>query len=148
MNPGVIPKTVEILLVEDNPADVELTTLALENSQLHIHLNVVGDGIAALEFLHRQRRYDSAPSPDLVLLDLNLPKKSGHEVLAEIKVDEDLRCIPVVILTTSGAEEDIFQAYNLHANCYIRKPVSFSEFTEVVQSIEDFWFGTVRLPSA
>jgi CheY-like chemotaxis protein len=148
MNTGVIPKTIEILLVEDNPADVELTTLAFENSQLQVHLNVVGDGVAALEFLQRQRQYDSIPSPDLVLLDLNLPKKSGHEVLAEIKVDEDLRRIPVVILSTSGAEEDIFQAYNLHANCYIRKPVSFSEFTEVIQSIEDFWFGIVRLPSA
>lgn len=147
MNTGVIPKNVEILLVEDNPADVELTTLALENSQLQIHLNVVGDGVAALEFLHRQQRYNSAPSPDLVLLDLNLPKKSGHEVLAEIKADEDLKHIPVVILSTSAAEEDIVQAYNLHANCYIRKPVSFSEFTEVVQSIEDFWFGVVRLPS-
>jgi two-component system response regulator len=147
MNTGVISKTIEILLVEDNPADVELTTLAFENSQLQIHLSVVGDGVAALEFLHRQRQYDSAPFPDLVVLDLNLPKKSGHEVLAEIKADEDLRRIPVVILTTSGAEEDIFQAYNLHANCYIRKPVSFSEFTEVVQSIEDFWFGIVRLPS-
>jgi CheY-like chemotaxis protein len=147
MNADVIPKTIEILLVEDNPADVELTTLAMENSQLQVHLNVVGDGVAALEFLQRQRQYDLAPSPDLVLLDLNLPKKSGHEVLAEIKADKDLRRIPVVILSTSGAEEDIFQAYNLHANCYIRKPVSFSEFTEVVQSIEDFWFGIVRLPS-
>jgi CheY-like chemotaxis protein len=147
MNTGVIPKTVEILLVEDNPADVELTSLAMENSQLQVHLHVVGDGVAALEFLQRQRQYESAPSPDLVVLDLNLPKKSGHEVLAEIKGDKDLRRIPVVILTTSGAEEDIFQAYNLHANCYIRKPVRFSEFTEVVQSIEDFWFGMVTLPS-
>jgi CheY-like chemotaxis protein len=147
MNTGVIPKTIEILLVEDNPADVELTALALENSQLQIHLNVVGDGVAALEFLHRQQQYNTALSPDLVVLDLNLPKKSGHEVLAEIKADENLRRIPVVILTTSTAEDDILQAYNLHANCYIRKPVGFSEFTEVIQSIEDFWFGIVRLPS-
>jgi CheY-like chemotaxis protein len=147
MNTGVIPKPIEILLVEDNPADVELTTLAFEDSQLRVHLNVVGDGVAALAFLHRQWMYDAAPAPDLVVLDLNLPKKSGHEVLAEIKADKNLRRIPVVVLTTSTAEEDVFQAYNLHANCYIRKPVSFSEFTQVIQSIEDFWFGIVRLPS-
>ena len=143
---GVMTAPIEVLLVEDNPGDVELTTLAFEDSQLRIHLNVVGDGVAALEFLHQQQRFAKAPYPELIVLDLNLPKKSGHEVLAEIKADAAFRRIPVVILTTSEAEEDIIRAYNLHANCYIRKPVSFSEFTEVIKSIEDFWFRIVRLP--
>jgi CheY-like chemotaxis protein len=148
MKLGVISEPIEILLVEDNPGDVELTTLAFEESQLQVHLNVVADGVAALEFLHQQRTYAKAPYPDLVLLDLNLPKKSGHEVLAEIKADKKFRRIPVVILTTSLAEEDILRAYNLYANCYIKKPVGFSQFTEVVKSIEDFWFKIVRLPPA
>jgi CheY-like chemotaxis protein len=147
MNADVIDKPIEILLVEDNPGDVALTRLALEESQLQVHLSVVGDGAAALEFLHHQRIYVTAPHPDLIVLDLNLPKKSGHEVLAEIKSDQQFRRIPVVILTTSEAEEDIFQAYNLYANCYIKKPASFSQFTEVVKSIEEFWFRIVRLPS-
>jgi CheY-like chemotaxis protein len=146
MNLGVISESIEILLVEDNPGDVELTTLAFEESQLQVHLNVVEDGVAALDFLHRQRTYAKAPYPDLVLLDLNLPKKSGHEVLAELKADKNFRRIPVVILTTSLAEEDILRAYNLYANCYIKKPVGFSQFIEVVKSIEDFWFKIVRLP--
>jgi CheY-like chemotaxis protein len=147
MNLGIMGEPIEILLVEDNPGDVELTTLAFEESQLKVHLNVVEDGVAALEFLHRQSTYAKAPYPDLVVLDLNLPKKSGHEVLAEIKANEDFRRIPVVILTTSLAEEDILRAYNLYANCYIKKPVGFSQFIEVVHSIENFWFKTVRLPS-
>jgi CheY-like chemotaxis protein len=146
MNLGVISELIEILLVEDNPGDVELTTLAFEESQLQVHLNVVEDGVAALDFLHRKRTYAKAPYPDLVLLDLNLPKKSGHEVLAEIKADKNFRRIPVVILTTSLAEEDILKAYNLYANCYIKKPAGFSQFIEVVKSIEDFWFKIVRLP--
>jgi CheY-like chemotaxis protein len=146
MNLGVIHEPIEILLVEDNPGDVELTTLAFEESHLQVHLNVVEDGVAALEFLHRQSIYAKAPYPDLVVLDLNLPKKSGHEVLAEIKADVNFRRIPVVILTTSLAEEDILKAYNLYANCYIKKPVGFNQFIEVVKSIEDFWFKIVRLP--
>jgi CheY-like chemotaxis protein len=146
MNLGVMHEPIEILLVEDNPGDVELTTLAFEESQWQVHLNVVEDGVAALEFLHRKSAYTKAPCPDLVVLDLNLPKKGGHEVLAEIKADEYFRRIPVVILTTSLAEEDILSAYNHYANCYIQKPVGFSQFLEVVKSIEDFWFKTVRLP--
>jgi CheY-like chemotaxis protein len=146
MNLGIRDGLIEILLVEDNPGDVELTTLAFEESQLQVHLNVVEDGVAAMEFLHRKSTYTKAPYPDLVVLDLNLPKKSGHEVLAEIKANENFRRIPVVILTTSIAEEDILRAYNLYANCYIKKPVGFSQFMEVVHSIEDFWFKTVRLP--
>jgi CheY-like chemotaxis protein len=146
MNLGVMREPIEILLVEDNPGDVELTTLAFEESQWQVHLNIVEDGVAALEFLHRKSAYTKAPYPDLVVLDLNLPKKSGHEVLAEIKADEHFRRIPVVILTTSLAEEDILSAYNLYANCYIQKPVGFSQFLEVIKSIEDFWFKTVRLP--
>jgi two-component system response regulator len=137
---------IQVLLVEDNPGDVELTSLAFAESNLSVHLNVVGDGEAALNFLHRQHRYTDAPHPDLVLLDLNLPKLSGHEVLAAIKVDEKLRRIPIVVLTTSIAEEDIIKAYDRYANCYIQKPVSFSQFTQVVQSIENFWFATVQLP--
>ncbi|NJM77575.1 MAG: response regulator [Acaryochloridaceae cyanobacterium RU_4_10] len=148
MKSAVINKPIEILLVEDNPGDVELTTLAFEESQLQVHLNVVEDGVAALEFLHQQSAYAKSPYPDMVLLDLNLPKKSGHEVLAEIKADENFRRIPVVILTTSLAEEDVLRAYNHYANCYLKKPVGFSQFIEVIKSIEDFWFKIVRLPSS
>jgi CheY-like chemotaxis protein len=137
---------IEVLLVEDNPADAELTRLALEESNLQIHLHVVEDGVAALAFLRRQKKHPNAPMPALILLDLNLPKKSGHEVLAEMKADADLKRIPVVILTTSRADEDILRAYNAHANCYIPKPVSFSHFTEVIQSVENFWFTIVTLP--
>jgi CheY-like chemotaxis protein len=146
MNLDIRNERIEILLVEDNPGDVELTTLAFEESQFQVHLNVVEDGVAAIEFLNRRSAYVKAPYPDMVVLDLNLPKKSGHEVLAEMKAHENFRRIPVVILTTSLAEEDILRAYNLYANCYIKKPVGFSQFIEVVHSIEDFWFKTVRLP--
>ncbi|WP_404790479.1 response regulator [Altericista sp. CCNU0014] len=146
MNVSVLSRPIEILLVEDNPGDVELTALALEESQLWVRLNVVENGVAALDFLYRQSGYAKAPHPDLILLDLNLPKKSGHEVLAELKADERFRRIPVVVLTTSVAEEDILRAYNFHANCYIQKPGSFSEFNEVIKSLENFWFEIVRLP--
>jgi CheY-like chemotaxis protein len=147
MSTSTLNRLIEILLVEDNLGDVELTTLALEESKLSINLSVVGDGAAAIEFLHNQKnRYASAPHPDLILLDLNLPKKSGHEVLAEIKIDEALKRIPVVVLTTSQAEEDILRAYNNFASGYISKPAGFEEFVRVVRSIEDFWFSTVRLP--
>jgi CheY-like chemotaxis protein len=138
---------IEVLLVEDNLGDVELTTLALEECLSSIRLQVVGDGAAALEFLIRKdEKYAHLPFPDLVLLDLNLPKKSGYEVLAEIKSNPILKRIPVVILTTSQAEEDILRAYNLYASGYITKPTRFDEFVQVVKSIEDFWFTTVRLP--
>ena len=140
-------KSIEILLVEDNPGDADLAREALETSKVHNTLRVVGDGEAAMAFLRRQGKYADAPRPDLVLLDLNLPKKDGREVLAEVKADDDLKRIPVVILTTSKAEEDILKTYNLHANCYITKPIDLNQFIKVVQSIEEFWFTIVKLPS-
>jgi CheY-like chemotaxis protein len=144
-----IGRTIEVLLVEDNLGDVELTKLALEECELDIHLSVVGDGVAALELLTARHRGEIAtPYPDLILLDLNLPKKSGHEVLVAIKADLLLRRIPVVILTTSQAEEDILNAYDRYASGYISKPPSFDRFVQVVRSIEDFWFSTVRLPTS
>ncbi|MCC5623476.1 response regulator [Nostoc sp. CHAB 5715] len=137
---------IEVLLVEDNPGDAQLTRIALEDSKISIHLNVVEDGVEAMAFLRKQEKYVKAAHPDIVLLDLNLPRKDGREVLAEIKGDENLRRIPVVILTTSQAEEDILKAYNLCANCYITKPVDFDQFVKIVQSIENFWFAIVKLP--
>ena len=138
---------VEILLVEDNPGDVRLTREALLAGKVRNKLNVVMDGDAALAYLRREGDYASAPRPDLILLDLNLPKKNGREVLAEIKKDPSLRRIPVVILTTSTAEKDILETYDLQANCYITKPVQLGEFLSVVQSIDEFWLAIVRLPS-
>jgi two-component system, chemotaxis family, response regulator Rcp1 len=138
---------IEILLVEDSPADVDLTREALEDARVHNNLNVVNDGVEALAFLRREGAYAAAPRPDLILLDLNLPKKDGREVLAEIKTDPVLRRIPVVILTTSQAEQDILKSYDLHANCYISKPVDLDAFVEVVRSIEGFWLAIVRLPA-
>lgn len=137
---------IEVLLVEDNPGDVQLTRIALEDSKISIHLNVVEDGVEAMAFLRKQEKYAMAAHPDIVLLDLNLPRKDGREVLAEIKEDENLKRIPVVILTTSQAEEDILEAYNLSANCYITKPVDFDQFVKIVKSIENFWFAIVKLP--
>jgi two-component system, chemotaxis family, response regulator Rcp1 len=141
---------VEILLVEDNPGDVRLLMEALNDGR-HARavksLSVVGDGIEAMDFLHRQGKYASAVRPDLILLDLNLPKKDGREVLAEIKQDPCLKRIPVVVLTTSNAKQDILKAYDLHANCYITKPVDLEHFFNLVRSIEDFWLRIVRLPS-
>jgi CheY-like chemotaxis protein len=134
-------------LVEDNPGDVRLTKEALKEGRLLNNVNVVGDGIEALSFLRRQDKYEQAVQPDLILLDLNLPKKDGREVLAEIKADPNLRRIPVVILTTSSAEEDILRTYDLHANCYVTKPVDLDRFMGVVKSIEDFWVSVVKLPS-
>jgi chemotaxis family two-component system response regulator Rcp1 len=136
----------EILLVEDNPGDVRLTREALQESRLYNNLNVVRDGIEALAFLYRDGQYVDAPRPDIILLDLNLPKKSGREVLAEIKNDGTLKNIPVVILTTSQSEEDILRSYGQNANCYISKPVDFDEFIKVVRSIGDFWLTIVKLP--
>ena len=140
------PRPVEILLVEDSPADIELTREALLESKLHNNLYVVTDGEAAMAFLRREPPHESAPRPDLILLDLNLPKKNGREVLAEIKCDPSLSMIPIVIMTVSRDEQDILESYRLHANCYIRKPVRFREFIEIVKSIEDFWFSIVTLP--
>lgn len=137
---------IEVLLVEDNPGDAQLTRIALEDSKISINLNVVEDGVEAMAFLRKQEKYVKVAHPDIVLLDLNLPRKDGREVLAEIKGDENLKRIPVVILTTSQAEEDILKAYNLCANCYITKPVDFDQFVKIVQSIENFWFAIVKLP--
>lgn len=140
-------KPVEILLVEDSPTDALLAKEALELSKVCNRLHVVVDGVEALEFVRRQGKYSSSPRPDLILLDLNLPKKDGREVLMEIKSDEQLRIIPVVVLTTSTHETDVLKAYGLHANCYIVKPIDFEKFREVVRSIENFWFAVVTLPT-
>jgi CheY-like chemotaxis protein len=139
-------KPVEILLVEDNPGDVRLTVEALQEAKVLNNLNVAGDGMEAMAFLRREGPYADAPRPELILLDLNLPKKDGREVLSEIKEDPDLRRIPVVVLTTSKAESDIIKTYNLHANCYITKPVELDQFLEIVKSIEGFWLSIVTLP--
>lgn len=136
---------VEILLVEDNPGDVRLTQEALKSDRPWNHLSVVRDGVEAMSYLRHES--SRAVRPDLILLDLNLPRKDGREVLSEIKADENLKHIPVVVLTTSTAPGDILSAYGLHANCYIAKPADLDEFLSVVKSIEDFWFSTVRLPS-
>jgi two-component system, chemotaxis family, response regulator Rcp1 len=138
--------TAEILLVEDNPGDVRLTQEALKECKIINRLHVVEDGVEAIEFLRRQGRYPEAPRPDLIFLDLNLPRKDGREVLAEIKGDEELRTIPTVVLTTSAAEEDLLKAYGLHANCYVTKPVDFEQFVQVIQRLEEFWFSIVKLP--
>ena len=139
-------KAVEILLVEDNPGDVRLTREALKEGKVLNNLSVAVDGEEALAFLRRQDNYAEAPRPDLILLDLNLPRKDGRQVLAEIKADEQLKRIPVVILSSSSAEQDILKSYDLHANCYITKPVDFDQFVAVVRSIEDFWLTMVKLP--
>jgi chemotaxis family two-component system response regulator Rcp1 len=139
-------RTVRVLLVEDNEADVRLTREALREAKMHTDLYVARDGVEALAFLRQQDGHVGAPRPDLILLDLNLPKKDGREVLTEIKADESLRRIPVIVLTTSQAEADIVQAYDLHANGYVTKPVDFDSFTKVVKAIDEFWFTIVRLP--
>jgi CheY-like chemotaxis protein len=141
-----VSKPIDILLVEDNPGDVRLTREALKEGKVLNTMQVVGDGIEALAFLRHEGPYAKSPHPDIILLDLNLPKKDGREVLAEIKNDPNLRRIPVVILTTSKAEEDILKSYDLHANCFITKPVDLDQFIKVVKSVEEFWFTIVRLP--
>jgi chemotaxis family two-component system response regulator Rcp1 len=138
---------VEILLVEDNPADVRLTQEALKEGKVYNNLHWAKDGVEALEFLHRKGKYAGAPRPDIILLDLNLPKKDGREVLQDIKNDDKLKRIPVVILTTSKAEEDVLKSYNLHANCYVTKPVDLEQFIVVVKSIDMFWLTVVTLPN-
>jgi CheY-like chemotaxis protein len=139
-------RAVEILLVEDNPADVRLTKEALKESKIRNSLNVVENGVEAMAYLRQEGRYANAVRPDLILLDLNLPLKDGREVLADIKADKDLKIIPIVILTTSKAEQDIIRTYNLHANCYVTKPVDLEQFMTVVRAIEDFWLTIVKLP--
>ena len=140
-------RPVEILLVEDNPGDVRLTREALREGKVRNNLYVAPDGVEALAFLRKQGKYADAVRPDLILLDLNLPRKDGREVLEEIKADPALRYIPVVVLTSSQAEQDILRAYDLHANCYVTKPVDLEQFIAVVRSIDDFWLSVVRLPS-
>jgi CheY-like chemotaxis protein len=145
VNVGVKP--VDILLVEDNPGDVRLTQEALKDAKLAINLHVVNDGMEAMAFMRKEGQYVSKPCPDIVLLDLNLPKKDGREVLADIKNDPELRRTPVVIITTSKAEEDIVKTYDLHANCYITKPLDLDQFIIMVRSIEHFWLTIVKLPT-
>lgn len=139
-------KPVEILLVEDNPGDVRLTEEALTEGKIYNRLHLAPDGVEALAFLRREGRYEAAPRPDFILLDLNLPKKDGREVLEEIKNDPDLKRIPVMVLTTSHAEQDILKSYNLHANCYITKPVDLDQFIKIVKSVDCFWLSIVKLP--
>jgi chemotaxis family two-component system response regulator Rcp1 len=141
-------RKIEILLVEDNPADVRLTREIFENGHDSTHLNVVRDGEEAMAFIRREGDYADSPRPQLVLLDLNLPRKDGREVLQELKTDTELCQIPVVVLTTSAAESDILRSYQLHANCFITKPLDLDEFFEVVSSIKDFWLANARLPSS
>lgn len=138
---------VKILLVEDNPGDVRLTQEALKESKMLNELYVTEDGVEAMEFLNREGKFTDAPYPDLILLDLNLPKKDGRELLEEIKADERFRRIPVVVLTTSKAQEDIYRMYEQHANCYITKPIDLDQFIEVVKSIDNFWLTIVKLPT-
>ncbi|MEO1515258.1 MAG: response regulator [Bacteroidota bacterium] len=140
-------RPVNILLIEDNPGDVRLTQEAFKEGRLPVKLDVVMDGVEAIKFLRRQAPYDEVTVPDLILLDLNLPKRDGREVLEEIKTDEHLKRIPVVVLTTSNAEQDILKSYNLHVNCYINKPVDFDKFFDIIQKIEDFWLSTAILPT-
>ena len=146
MSTKTIGRPIEILLVEDNPGDVRLTQEALKEGKVRNKLHVVEDGVEAMAFLRGEGEYADAPRPDLVLLDLNLPKKDGREVLAEIKGDPNLRRIPVVVLTVSEANEDILKTYDLHANCYVTKPVDLDQFIVVVKSVEDFWLTIVKLP--
>jgi chemotaxis family two-component system response regulator Rcp1 len=136
----------EVLLVEDSPGDVRLTREALKDAKVHINLHVAADGMQAMEFLKREGKYAGVPRPDLILLDLNLPKKDGREVLEEIKENPALQSIPIVILTTSSSEEDVLKSYRLHANCYISKPVDLEGFLTVVKSIDSFWLSIVKLP--
>ncbi len=140
-------RRIEILLVEDSPSDTELTIEALRKGKLDNRLSHVEDGVEAMEFLNRKSSYTQAPRPDLILLDLNLPRKDGRELLAELKSDPDLRTIPVVVLTTSKADQDVLRAYQLQANCYITKPVDFEQFVDVVRSVEHFWLEVATLPS-
>jgi chemotaxis family two-component system response regulator Rcp1 len=146
MENPTVGRPIEILLVEDNPADVRLTVESLKEGKVCNILHVVEDGEEAISFLQKKGKYADKPRPDLIILDLNLPKKSGHEVLAEIKCDDKLRRIPVVVLSASKAEEDIHRSYGLHANCYITKPVDLDQFIHVIKTVNSFWFSIVKLP--
>lgn len=139
-------RPINLLLIEDNPGDVRLTQEAFKEGKLSYQMDVVMDGVEAIHFLRRRPPYENAVTPDIILLDLNLPKKDGREVLAEIKADEMLRRIPVIVLTTSNAEQDILKSYDLHVNCYINKPVDFDKFFDIIQMIEDFWLTIAILP--
>ncbi len=141
-------RPIDILLVEDNPGDVVLTREALKQGKVLVNLHVAKDGVDATDFLWRRGAYVGAPRPDIVLLDLNLPRKDGRELLSEMKADPVVRRVPVVVLTTSKAEEDILRTYDLHVNCYVTKPVDFEQFIRVIRSVEEFWLTIVRLPSA
>jgi CheY-like chemotaxis protein len=147
MTPRPVGQPIEVLLVEDDPGDVLLIREAFDDNKVHNNLNVVSDGEQALQFLRRQGEHADALRPDLVLLDLNLPRKDGREVLAEVKQDPELRTIPIVVLTTSEAEEDVLKSYQLHANAYVTKPVDFERFVSIVRQIDDFFLSVVRLPS-
>lgn len=148
MNIDSLGRPANFLLVEDNPGDVRLTQEALKSHKVQNNLHVVTDGEEAMAFLRKQGKYKDAPRPDIILLDLNLPKKDGREVLAEIKSDQNLKAIPVVIISSSEAEQDIIKSYDLNANCYVTKPVNFDQFIKVVQSINDFWLTIVKLPGS
>lgn len=148
MNHMADTKPIDILLVEDSPGDARLTAEALKDSKVLNHVHFARDGVEALNFLHRKGEHSTAPRPDIILLDLNMPKMDGREVLAEMKDDPALKSIPVVVLTTSDAEQDILKSYELHANCYITKPVDFDKFMSIVTRIENFWLTIVKLPSA
>jgi len=139
-------RSIDILVVEDNSGDARLIREVLNDNKIFSSLFMVNDGVEAMDFLRNRGKYKKAPKPDLIILDLNLPRKDGREVLAEIKTDEVLKHIPIVIMTISQAEEDILKSYNLHANCYITKPIDLNQFVKVVKSIEDFWFSIVKLP--
>ena len=147
MSVGESVAPIQILMIEDSADDIEFTVEAFREAKFRINLNVVQDGVEAMAFLRKEGKYADTPRPDLILLDLKLPKKNGREVLAEIREDEKLTRLPVVILTSSHAEEDVLKSYELHANCYITKPLDLAGFTTVVKAIEDFWFTVVRLPT-
>jgi CheY-like chemotaxis protein len=140
-------RPINILLIEDNPGDVRLTQEAFKEGKVSTNLDIVMDGVEAIKYLRKQEKYANAVTPDLILLDLNLPKRDGREVLKEVKADEHLKRIPIVILTTSNAEQDIIKSYNLHVNCYINKPVDYDKFFDIIQKIEDFWLKTAILPT-
>ena len=141
------PRPVQILIVEDNPADARLVREVMRDSKVLNEIHWVPDGVEALDFLYRRGKHAGAPRPNLIFLDLNMPRKDGRAVLAEVKADEVLRRIPVVVMTSSQAEEDVARAYDAHANCYIRKPIDFQQFHQVVKTLENFWFSTVEIPS-
>ncbi len=148
MTPITNGRPIEILLADDSVTDVMLAEEALEHAKVRNNLHVVKDGVEAIAFLRQEGQYADKPRPDLILLDLNMPRKDGREVLTEVKADESLRAIPVVVLTTSQAQEDVLSSYGLHANCYITKPVDFEQFTNVVRAIDQFWFTVVTLPTS